>query len=408
VAANEKTVGPGLVLPGYLSDDVIPEVADVLYFDQMLYWLPTGFTDTEYDAIANFPEYCVEEGVGLPDIVWGLLTWYREADARALNTAQILKPLKADSVVKYILPIYGRGRKEVDVAAAALSADENLRSCLGRAPFDTHLFARELVGHALFGVFVETGYEGSIRVLRDSTKSDESLTATLGAVVINRLIAMSTSHGAAVIYDPRWLPLLEAVESNPASHSQPERTDREDNPLEYATFRIFSEVLRPVFGRCDELAKNSWVTSMRQARRDDILALRSECRTVALNVLAASDALPRIREEILRRELQERISDPLQGLISSAGQRTRGIGTSVLFDSGVVGAILGIFSGFDPRTILVATAGAAVASIGRQMFESPASPGHLALLRDGLIATEKEYAQMRHALLEVTIGEVTR
>jgi len=408
MATNDKDARTGLVLPGYLSEQVIPEVADVLYFDQLLYWLPTGFTDVEYAAIVNFPRFCADEGIELPDIIWNLIVRYREADANALEAAKILKPLKEGDVIKYVLPIYGRGRREVEAAATVVRADSHLKSCFARAPFDIWLFARELVGHALFGVFVEDGYEGSIRVLREGISSDESLTALLEAVVANRLIAMTGSY-SAVIYDSRWLPLLEAVQdSSYVPQAQPEGSSRETDPVEYTTFRIFSEILRPVFGRCDELSKNSWVASMRQARRDDILALRDQCRAVALNVLAASDALPSVREEILRRELQERIADPLRGLTSSPGRDARGIGISVLLDSGVVGALLGVFSGFDPRTVLTATGAAAVASIGRRMFESSNLPGHLTLLRDGLIATEGEYAQMRADLLEITIGEVIR
>jgi len=94
MATNEKGARTGLVLPGYLSEQVIPEVADVLYFDQLLYWLPTGFTDEEYAAIANFPRFCADEGIELPDIIWNLIVRYREADAKALETAKILRPLK--------------------------------------------------------------------------------------------------------------------------------------------------------------------------------------------------------------------------------------------------------------------------------------------------------------------------
>jgi hypothetical protein len=406
---SDKDARRGLVLPGYLSEQVIPEVADVLYFEQLLYWLPTGFTDVEYTAVANFPRFCADEGIELPGITWDLISSYREADAKALEAAKVLKPLKEGDVIKYVLPVYGRGRREVAAAAAIVSADSYLKSCVASAPFDIWLLARELVGHALFGVFVEDGYKGSVSVFREGTSSDESLTALLEAVVVNRLIAMVMVSPSAVIYDSRWLPVLEAVEhSSHIPHVQPQDSSRETDPVEYTTFRIFGEILRPVFGRCDELSKNSWVTSMRQARRDDILALRAQCRAVALSVLAASDALPSVREEILRRELQERIADPLRGLTSSAEWDARNISISVLLDSSVVGALLGILSGFDPRAMLTATAAAAVASIGRRMFESSNSPGHLTLLRDGLIATEGEYAQMRRDLLEITVGEVIR
>jgi hypothetical protein len=147
---------------------------------------------------------------------------------------------------------------------------------------------------------------------------------------------------------------------------------------------------------------------MCRARNQDIRSLRAECRTVALNVLAVSDASPWVREEILRRELQQRIIDPLEALGSSYNRDLRKVGKSVLLDSGVVAALLGVFSGFDPRTVMLATGGAAIASIGRQMLESTSPPGHLTLLRDGLIATENEYAQMRRRLLEVTTAEVVR
>jgi hypothetical protein len=359
MTSNEKQeiLGPGLVIPGYLDEQVIPEVADVLYFEQLLFWLPTGFTPVEFDSVRNFPKFCARENIDLPDIVWRLITWYREADARALDAAVVLKPLKEKGLVKYLLPVYGRGQAEVKAAAAAVSSDKDLRSGLEQVPFDTQLFARELVGHALFGVFVESGYEGSLKVFRNCTVSETSLSDVLGAVVINRLMAMSGTLDNAILYDHRWLPLLQAVQSSKEEGSD---TDRQDDALEYSTFRVFSEVLRPVFGRCDEPAKNVWVAEMCRARNQDIRSLRAECRAVALNVLAASDASSRVREEILRRELQQRIIDPLETLDSSYNRDLRKVGKSVLLDSGVVAALLGVFSGFDPRTVMLATGGAAM------------------------------------------------
>jgi hypothetical protein len=146
---------------------------------------------------------------------------------------------------------------------------------------------------------------------------------------------------------------------------------------------------------------------MREARVDDIRTLRLECREIALNMLAASDAIPSVRTEILKTELQRRISDPLQSLISGSKGDVRDLAKSIAFDSGVVAALLGVFTGFDPRTTVLSAVGAAIASIGRRMMESSSTPGHLSLLRDGLIATEQQYAELRQRLFALTLPEVS-
>lgn len=266
-----------------------------------------------------------------------------------------------------------------------------------------------MVGYALFGVFVETGYQGSIKAFRDCLRSDESLTVTMGAATVNRISAMLKSGMTPTVYDQRWIPLLNAIDANQALNGQ-ETSDPKDEsewPLEYSTFRIFTEVIGPIFGVCDSVAKNSWVAQMCQARADDIHRLRAECRDIALTMLAASDAIPSVRTEILRNELKRRISDPLQALTGESKGELQEFAKSVVIDSSFVAAILSVFTGFDPRTTAVGAASAAVASIGRRMLASSSTPGHLSLLRDGLVATEKQYAEIRQHLLALTLPEVS-
>jgi hypothetical protein len=401
-----------VVLPGYLSDEILPEVADILYFPHMLYWMPTGFTDVEVNAVAEFPAYCGERRIDMPDSVWNLLSWYRESDERALSAAELLHPLREAQLVQYLLPVYGRGQREVEVARQALLADSDLQRSLSTAPFDACLFARELIGHALFGVFVEAGYEGSVRVFRDALTTEESFTDILGAATINRISAMLRTDMIPLIYDQGWLSLFNAIKANReltgenGGEPSTSQNDEREWPLEYSTFRIFGEILRPVFGVCDTVSKNSWVAQMREGRADDIARLRSECKDVAVSMLGASGEIPSVRTEILRRELQNRIADPLQALASTSKRQVREVAKSVVFDSTVIGTIFGMLTNFDPRTIGLSVVSAAVASIGRQMLESPSAPGHLCLLRDGLIATEGQYAELRRHLLALSVSEV--
>jgi hypothetical protein len=287
-----------------------------------------------------------------------------------------------------------------------------LRSSLSTAPFDACLFARELIGHALFGVFVEAGYEESVTVFRDAIATEESFTDILGAATINRISVMLRAGIVPLVYDWRWIPFFNAIEANRelagenGGERATSRSDENEWPLESSTFRIFGEILRPVFGVCDTVGKNSWVAQMRERRADDIARLRSECKNVAVSMLGVSGEIPSVRTEILRRELQNRISDPLQALASTSKRQVREVAKSVVFDSTVIGTIFGMLTNFDPRTIGLSVVSAAVASIGRQMLESPSAPGHLCLLRDGLIATEGEYAELRRHLLTLAASEV--
>jgi hypothetical protein len=412
ISRAQSTDSPQVVLPGYLSDELLPEVADILYFPRMLYWMPTGFTDVEYNAVAEFPVYCREQGIDMPDSVWNLLSWYRESDERALRAAELLRPLREARLVQYLLPAYGRGQREIELARQALLADNDLQSSLSAAPFDACLFARELIGHALFGVFVEAGYEGSARVFREALATENSFSDALGAATINRISVMLRTRMIPLTYDQRWIPLLNAIEANRElggeNSGEPATSQNDEGEwiLESSTFRIFGEVLRPVFGVCDTVGKNSWVAQMREARADDIARLRSECKDVAVTMLGASSEIPSVRTEILRRELQNRIVDPLQALAGTSKRQVREVAKSVVFDSTVVGAVFAVFTSFDPRTIGMSVVSAAVASIGRQMLESPSAPGHLCLLRDGLIATEGEYAELRRHLLTLAASEV--
>lgn len=415
MSESEKRVAssPRVALPGYLGGEPFPEVADILYFPSILYWLPTGFSDIEYRSLVGFPLYCREHNTDLPDATWSLLAWYREADKRAAYSADILQPLHEARMLRFLLPSYGRGKREIEIARAAITSDSALRESLGQAPFDACLFARELVGHALFGVFVEGGYEESVRVFRAVLGDEAEFQFALAAPTINRIATMLATGMIPVVYDQRWIPLFEAIQSNKVLHLMNNvpvdgLTDDNDWSLEYSTFRVFSEILRPVFGVCDSKVKSSWVAQMRVARADDIAKIRSECKDIAVSMLATSGETSGIRTEILRRELQHRIADPLEALTSESQISMRELTKDVIFDSSVVGAILAVFTNFDPRVTAISIAGATLASIGRRIVAPPSAPSHLGLLRDGLIATEGEYAALRHHLLSVAAADVSR
>jgi hypothetical protein len=158
--------------PGYISHKQLPLVSDIFYHGKLTYLLPTGTNPDEWKTVIGFPDYCYQNSIAFPQIIWDMCKLYFENNENAVKAINMLEPLRSD-LIRLAATIYPRGRVQIESVLTLLERYPVLLERFDELVFDRSLAARELLSHVLYEIFLVEGYKGAVDYLQFNTRTPD-------------------------------------------------------------------------------------------------------------------------------------------------------------------------------------------------------------------------------------------
>jgi hypothetical protein len=402
-----------LIGPGYLSQKSLPYASDVFYHQKLTYFSPTGFHPTETNSVIEFPGYCHQHSIALPEIIWEMPQHYFNSAKALIENSEILEPLR-DKVIKLVQPVYARDRSAIDRAKATIIENPILLEKFKLVDLDLQLVSRELLSHVLYGLFLEEGFSGAIQYIHDNSKTSDDFLLLIASVLVNRLRALFIYPSSELLlYEHSWSPIIHElarmvdVEKSDESSDSTVSSDRVE--IENFKFKLFEVVLSPLFGRCDSYSKSMFVAQTLQDRQEEINVLKQECGYIGREVILLPTSDPNIKQEVLQEQIKKRILEPLSDISRKPKQDILKLLTEFTLDGSVMGGILTIFQGFNP-VVLGTGAATAALSVGLRYLLSERSQKSVNpsnLLVKGMNTSRIKYEEIQTHLNAISMSEIT-
>lgn len=395
-----------IVIPEYLSKKSLPLASDIFFHQNIIYFLPTGFHPIEINNVLDFPDYCKKKEVALPYIIWDSCRLYFEADKESLECAEILEPFRR-SFIKCVLPIYPRGRKEIDDCKVFLKENQDIYEDFKKIALDLTFVSRELLSHILYEIFLEEGNEGAIEYIRENMSSIDDFLFLIAAVLINRLRIFSEMDSAFLIYNHSWYPvfskisdLLCKVEKNSSSDSF---------LVEHFQFKLFESILYPVFGYCDLKTKNEKIAKIIKEKIAEINYLKEECMSIAEEVVLLPTTDNTLRQKRLSNLLNKRIVEPLGDITNRPARDIDQIIKDFLLDSTVVGGLIVTIQKPDPTVFKIALAAGAISAAARYLFRDKSLEKNIPnqVILEGMKKMKIDYEQIQKDIRGILIEDTS-
>jgi hypothetical protein len=404
VAESNRPTLP-IVAPDYVSDLCLPYASDVFYHQRVIYSLPVGFTPLEFWAVAGFPSYCRGESVELPELIWDMCNSYFEAGEEAVRASAKIEPLRKTYALIVQL-VYARDRDRIAAAKELLVAHPALMDAFEQVNIDRRLVGRELLSHVLYEVFIQDGYDGAIRYLKEVAGTPSDALLLIAAVVTNRLEGFVKQSAPMLIYESTWYPFLVEL-SKITNGGTPNEEATDESIIEHFRFKLFEAILLPVFGRCDSAEKSQWVADLAQRKKAEIEALKQACGAIAVDVALMPTDNRNLRQERLATQISERVIEPLTAILDRPRQESVALIRDALIDSGLISAVLSAPLGASINTIGMAALAGTMSAIARQMLRSAdrnVEPS--ALLAQGMIDRGIKYQPIFERLRSISLESV--
>ena len=371
-----------VVAPGYLNERCLPYASDIFYHKRLLYFLPTGFHPLELHSISVFPQYCYGRSVTMPTLIWEMCNLYFENSKRAVVCLEILEPLRKQHIL-VATTSYPRDRTAIELVLTMLRNHPELLSAFFATDLDLPFASRELLSHVLFEIFLDEGYQGSIKYLRDHANSPDSFLRLVAAVILNRLKIFAGRETNLVVYEHSWYPVIGTFLP---LISEGRFWQDDASRVEHFRYKPFETVLLPIFGRCDSKEKSQLVAKTARKRSQAIDGLKEECGTIAREVVLLPSNSPELQQRVFVEAIKTRIGEPLANLIRKPQRDVFNLIRDFTLDSTVIGGLIAAIQGATGSVVgLAATAGALSTGIkyllseGQNREERPSE-----LLLDGM------------------------
>lgn len=392
-----------IVCPNYLCYDTLPYAADIFYHGNLAYFMPTGISQREWENVLEFPRYCSERNIALPQIIWEMHDKYFECSKQAVECSKILEPF-GKRILK-MNTIYARDINAISKCRKELRANPSLLECFSSSADDLNFLTRELFSHVFLEVYLEGGFSLIKEYLETNFSSQEILFELLAAVVTNRIHNIfCVKNMNYTIFNYSWYPFLIKY-----FHEQREREEGEStDSIDPVIHRLFTEIISPIFGRCDSRKKAEYIAQTIEKQHDAILELKNVCKEIVETSMFYKNDTLDLRDEKLKPLVTEKVIEPLSYMVSKPKNDVKKVVTDFILDSTVISGILSTTQGFSPDTIgLSAAAGAISVGLkyiineGKNKKDKPTK-----LLIDGLKKNQVEYLQYENTLREIGFCQV--
>jgi len=323
--------------PGYINENCLPLASDIFYHGQIVYFLPTGFHPIEIHSIVEFPGHCARESIPFPAIFWEMFNPYFENSKVAKEALEVIEPLRR-KYIKAIMLSYPRGKNAINETKELISANQRIYESFKETDFDIKFIARELLSHLLFEVFIEDGFNGVVKYLRENTKSPDDLFRLIAAVMINRLIRIPSD--TLLLYEHNYLNLIEVVSDFREKKEDAIVGSEEGFDIEHFRYKLFETLLIPIYGRCDTKSKSEYIAKIADKKAKEIEALKRVCLTISREVVLLSTNNNSVKQTKLSEMVTQHIEEPLGALIEKKSSEIKKLLADFMLDSTLIAGLL--------------------------------------------------------------------
>lgn len=343
-----------IVVPSYLNRNSLPYASDIFYHGKITYFMPTGFVPQEIKTVFEFPEYCRNRSIALPNIIWEMCKLYFENDIETNECADILEHLRKDHITLALLS-YPRNIEVVDEAKNYIQNNLELFQIFRRIDVDIKFAARELLSHVLYEVVLEKGEEEAVEYIKINSRNINDIALLIAAVIMNR-VKLFISFETILIYEHDWYPLITRIRELQANEANKIKvTDTQDSErIEAFGSRLFGEILNPIYGRCDSKPKSKKIGIIAKSKIREINELKEKCEVIAREVCLLQTKEEKIKQKILRELIIREIEVPLSEMIEKPTKQTKVLLRDFLTDSGIIAGILMLVKGGTIKTLTTA------------------------------------------------------
>lgn len=384
--------------PGYLSYRTLPYVSEIFYHNQITYALPTGITPIEWENVLKFPEYCKKHSIALPQLFWEMPNQYFECAKEAIECSKILEPL-GKRIFKCGF-IYARDTRAVEEAEQKVVDNKELLNAFLISAADFNLLSREVLSHILYEVYLEVGMEGLETYILEKYSDIASFELFVAAVITNRMKIYSSDKIKVLVNDSSWYPYIEKYFENVGNG--------EIDEVEMLTYRLFENIINPLYGRCDTFEKSIKIEKIMEKESDAIQELKHKCSRIIQNCILYTNDKYDFRDNKLRELIFQEIIEPLSELLHKNKNDIKKIVTDFFLDSTVVGGILSMTQGADVGTLGVATA-AGFMSAGLKYVISEKRNNIVEptkILIEGIKKNHVKYLDYERMLTNISLGQL--
>jgi hypothetical protein len=395
-----------IVIPEYLSKRSLPLASDIFFHQNIIYFLPTGFHPTEINSVLDFPDYCKKNEVALPYTIWDSCRLYFEADKEALECVKILEPFRRN-FIKFVLPIYPRGRKEIDDCKVTLKENPDIYKDFKETALDLTFVSRELLSHILYEIFLEEGYEGAVKYIKENFTSIDDLLLLIAAVLINRLRIFSKMDSSFLMYNHSWYPVFDKLLD---LLCKTQKTSSSDSLLvEHFQYKLFEMILYPVYGYCNLHSKNHEIAKIAKEKVAEINCLKEECMSIAEEVVLLPTTDTNLKQKRLSNLLNKRVVGPLGDIANKPVKDINQIIKDFVLDSTVVGGLVAMIENPDPIVLKVALAAGAISASARYLFRDKSLEKNIPsqIILEGMKKMRVDYEQIQNDIKGILIEDTS-
>ena len=397
-----------VVGPTYLNKKNLPFAADIFYHGKIVYFLPTGFHPIELKSVFEFPNYCRERSIALPGVIWEMCNLYFENSIEAKECVDILEPIRKDHLV-IAAPVYSRDVKAIKKTKKFMHKYPQLYGIFTRTELNLNFAARELLSHVLYEVVLERSMEGAAEYLRRHCKKIDDLIILIAAVILNRIRLLTLYTENLLLYEHDWYPLI--IEIDKCQKSEKGEDDVKNNTdsanIEFFRFRLFEQILNPIFGKCDNQLKNEKIALIARSKASEIDILKGKCEIIAREVSLMPTKENQLKQKKLKEMIENEITSPLSEITEKPLKKVKEWLLDFILDSTVIGGILAVTQGASIATLTTAAGAGAISSVTRHIINNSkreTTPSEL--LVAGMKEMKVKWEDVQRYLSEIAIEQL--
>ncbi len=197
-------------------------------------------------------------------------------------------------------------------------------------------------------VYLQGGFEFVTGYLEEHFRNQEEMLALFAAVVLNRMHSVFTSKDMhCLVYDVSWYPFIAEC----LDDSTEDGVSEDGLEVDISAHRLFTEIVTPLFGRCDSHQKAEHIGDLADKQKDAIIALKKVCQEIVETSMFYRNKEMDMRDKMFKKMMAEKMIEPLSCLMLKSRNDVKKVLADFALDSTVIAGILGATQGMEASTV---------------------------------------------------------